>query len=111
MKRRVEVAIQEGIAIQLHPSWQTVGNAGPTTGRIKSTGRFDKIGHQIRQCGTYDIGLKYDGRRLQLWRWAHCHRGDNTGDQSIKKETAIRKPIVIKEVIDIVIGNQVCDRG
>ena len=63
VKRQVKFAIQEGIALQLQPSWQTIGSAGPTTGRITSTGRLNRTGHQIRQDGTCDIGLKYDGQR------------------------------------------------
>ena len=59
-------AILERIAPQLHLSWKTVGNAGPTTGRIASTGRLNRTGCQIRQDGTCDIGLKYDRRRVRV---------------------------------------------
>ena len=47
VKRQVKFAIREGIALQLHPSWQKVGNAGPTPGRIAATGRLDRTGYQI----------------------------------------------------------------
>ena len=61
VKRPVRFAIREEIGIQLHPNWQTVGNAGPTPRRITSTERLDRTGYQIRQHVTCDIGLKYDG--------------------------------------------------
>ena len=64
--RQMKLAIREGMALQLHPSWQTVGNAGSTTGRIASTGGLDRTGYQIRQDGTCDIGLKYDGRSARV---------------------------------------------
>ena len=42
--------------------------------------------------------------RYESCRWGYCRRDDYVGDQTIKNETAI------KEVIEIVIGDQVYDR-
>ena len=42
-------------------------------------------------------------------RCCYWHGDDYAGYQSIKKETAISKAIAIKEVIKIVIGDQVCN--
>ena len=66
VKRLRNLAVGQLIAFQLYPIQLTVGSAGPTTGRIASTGRSDKSGYQIVQDGTCDIGLKYDGRRVRV---------------------------------------------
>ena len=91
-KRPIKLAIREGIALQLHPSWHTGCNADITTVRITSTGRLDRIGYQIRQDGSCDIRLKHDGQ------------GENdVGDQLIKNETAITVAIDIVIAVRCVI--------
>ena len=66
VKRLRTIAIRELIAFQVYMSQLRVGNAGPTNGRIASTGRLDRTGYQIRQDGTCDIGLKYEGRMVRV---------------------------------------------
>ena len=103
VKRSVKFAIVEGIALQLHHSWPTVGNVGFTTGRIAYTGRLDRTGYQIRQDGTCDIGLKYDGRRVRAmemgllaWgrlRWRSVdHEGnrDQQGDRDCDRRSGMQ---------------------
>ena len=93
VKRPMKFAIREGIALQVNPSWQTVGNAGPTTGLITSTRRLDRIGYQIRDYKNCGINSKYDGQGK-----------DYADDQYIIKEPKI------KVAIEIVIGDKVFDR-
>ena len=56
------------------------------------------------------------GEGYESWRWGYWHGEDYVGNQSIKKQTAISKTIAIskeiaiKKVIEILIGDQVCDR-
>ena len=50
------------------------------------------------------------GEVYESWRWGYWPEEDHVGGHSIKKETAISKAITIKEVIEIVIIDQLCDR-
>ena len=56
VKRPAKFAIPEGIALQLHPSWQAVGNSGSTTGRSASTGRLDRTNIRSDMMGPVIMG-------------------------------------------------------
>ena len=57
------------------------------------------------------MGPVKSGEGYESWRWIYWLGEDNVGDQSIKNEPAISKAVAIHEAIEIVISDQVCDRG
>ena len=89
--------------LHVYPKKQMFGSAGLTSGRITSTGLFNKFGYQIVKYGTCDIRLKYEGRRVRVMEMGLLSRG--------RLRLAIKSEIAIKEAIKIVIGDQVCDRN